>query len=152
MRPTRCRWQSTTWLVVVVALAGCSSAAAGVSGERSTRTGSSPTATSVSDANGTTDTTGTGTTDTAIPETSTGGTDTPDTGTAGTTDGVSGVGDVLYPDLGNPGIDVDHYAVAVSFDRASGEIDGVVALTITAAEDLAAFTLDSVVSMCPRYR
>ena len=139
MSPTRCRWQSTTWLVVVVALVGCASTATGVAGERSTRTGSSPTATSVSGTIDTTDATDTGTADTG-----TGGTDTPDTGTAGTTDGVSGVGDVLYPDLGNPGIDVDHYAVAINYDRASGEIAGVVALTITAAEDLDAFTLDSV--------
>ena len=54
------------------------------------------------------------------------------------------MGDVLFPDLGNPGIDVDHYDVTVRFDRKSSEIAGTVALRITATERLDAFTLDAV--------
>src|SRR5215203_318962 len=34
-------------------------------------------------------------------------------------EGASGVGDELYPDLGNPGIDVDHYELDLSYDPAT---------------------------------
>ncbi|MCU1399818.1 MAG: peptidase family protein, partial [Acidimicrobiales bacterium] len=88
------------------------------------------------------------TTDTATPETDTTGTgSTSGTGSTtgtGSATGVSGVGDVLFPDLGNPGIDVQHYDVDVTYDHATAEIDGTVVLTITATTALTAFTLDEV--------
>jgi aminopeptidase N len=57
---------------------------------------------------------------------------------------VSGVGDVLYPDLGNPGLDVEHYDVDITYDHQTAVIKGDVTLTITATADLRAFTLDAV--------
>jgi len=58
-------------------------------------------------------------------------------------EGPSGVGDELYPDLGNPGIDVDHYDIDLHYDPSTTTIDGTVTLSITATEDLSIFTLDS---------
>ncbi len=86
----------------------------------------------------TTDTTATAATTT----TATTGT-TPTTGT-GPTGGVSGVGDVLYPDLGNPGLDVQHYDIDLHFDHSTAEIDATATLTIKATAALADFTLDAV--------
>ena len=37
-----------------------------------------------------------------------------------------GVGDVLFPDLGNPGIDVQHYDVRLAYDQAELEVSGTV--------------------------
>ena len=71
----------------------------------------------------------------------TGATATTGTGPKG---GVSGVGDVLYPDLGNPGLDVQHYDIDLRFDHSTGEIDATATLTITATAALADFTLDAV--------
>jgi len=58
--------------------------------------------------------------------------------------GVSGVGDELFPDLGNPGIDVDHYDIDVAYDHDTNEIEATATLTITATADLEQFTLDAV--------
>jgi len=92
------------------------------------------------DSTGTTDPTGTNSTDT-VDSTDT----TPFTiPTVGETAGVSGVGDDLFPDLGNPGIDVDHYDIDVSYDHDTNVIEATATLTITAAADLDAFTLDAV--------
>ncbi|MCU1392230.1 MAG: peptidase family protein [Ilumatobacteraceae bacterium] len=86
--------------------------------------------------------------DTSPADSSTADSSTPDTSTGATgpigSSGVSGVGDVLFPDLGNPGIDVQHYDVDITYDHATAEIDGNVVLTITATADLAGFTLDEV--------
>ncbi len=59
-------------------------------------------------------------------------------------DAPSGVGDELFPDLGNPGIDVDHYDVDLSYDPDSEVIDATVTLAINATSPLHAFTLDQV--------
>src|SRR5262245_38074600 len=40
-------------------------------------------------------------------------------------DGVSGVGDELFPDLGNPGIDVTHYDIDVTYDPNTSRLDAV---------------------------
>jgi len=64
--------------------------------------------------------------------------------TVGAGAGVSGVGDELFPDLGNPGIDVEHYDIDLSFDHATNEIDAIATLEITAAAELEGFTLDAV--------
>jgi aminopeptidase N len=55
----------------------------------------------------------------------------------------SGVGDALFPDLGNPGVDVDHYDVALSYDAATHHLDGTVTLQLHFTEPLRQFTLDS---------
>jgi aminopeptidase N len=55
----------------------------------------------------------------------------------------SGVGDELFPDLGNPGIDVDHYDVALSYDAGARHLEGTVTLQLHFTEPLTQFTLDS---------
>jgi aminopeptidase N len=55
----------------------------------------------------------------------------------------SGVGDALFPDLGNPGIDVDHYDVALSYDAVARHLQGSVTLQLHFTEPLRQFTLDS---------
>jgi aminopeptidase N len=58
--------------------------------------------------------------------------------------GPQGVGDALFPDLGNPGIDVASYDVRIDYDPESGRIDGDVTLEIDVTEDGTGFTLDAV--------
>ncbi len=59
------------------------------------------------------------------------------------TDG-DGVGDVLFPSLGNPGLDVQDYDVVLTYDPDADTIEGSVTLTIVFTEDRAELTLDSV--------
>ncbi len=73
------------------------------------------------------------TTDGPAPPTSDGASDTGD-----------GVGDVLYPALGNPGVDVRNYVVDISYDRAVGVVEGTVTLDIVFTEAREDFTLDSI--------
>ncbi len=54
----------------------------------------------------------------------------------------SGVGDELFPDLGNPGLDVTHYDIDLSYAPEVGMIAGRVELSITATVSLEQFTLD----------
>jgi aminopeptidase N len=55
----------------------------------------------------------------------------------------SGVGDALFPDLGNPGVDVDRYEIALSYDPVVRHLQGTVTLRLHFTEPLAQFTLDS---------
>ena len=57
--------------------------------------------------------------------------------------GADGIGDPLFPALGNPGIDVTHYDIDLSFDRATEQLSGSVTLTITPTQARSTFTLDS---------
>jgi aminopeptidase N len=57
--------------------------------------------------------------------------------------GASGVGDALFPDLGNPGIDVDHYDVALAYDPAARHLEGTVTLQLHFTAPMRQFTLDS---------
>jgi len=66
------------------------------------------------------------------------------TATAGATGAGDGIGDRLYPTLGNPGIDVTHYGVDITYDPSTRDLQGVVDLSITATQPLATFTLDEV--------
>lgn len=58
-------------------------------------------------------------------------------------DNTDGVGDELFPELGNPGLDVHDYHVVLSYDPKSDTIVGSVTLTILPTEDRDEFTLDS---------
>lgn len=60
----------------------------------------------------------------------------PDTG--------DGVGDVLFPDLGNPGLDVRHYTVELDYDPAAAELRGTVELDIDLDTERDEITLDAV--------
>ena len=55
-----------------------------------------------------------------------------------------GVGDLLFPALGNPGLDVTHYDIDLAFDPARDTIEGVVGLDVTLTEDRREVTLDAV--------
>jgi len=56
--------------------------------------------------------------------------------------GGDGVGDALYPDLGNPGFDVEHYDLALIPDAATGVLTGSATITATASMPLPSFHLD----------
>lgn len=55
-----------------------------------------------------------------------------------------GVGDVLFPDLGNPGLDVRHYSVDLEYDHAAAELRGTVGLDIDLISERDEITLDAV--------
>jgi aminopeptidase N len=89
-------------------------------------------------------------TEPATPDTidTTGGSDDTDTTTASTDTGTGqdtgdGIGDLLYPDLGNPGIDVVDYTLDLLYDPDDAVIAGSVTLEIEFTEDRDEFTLDS---------
>ncbi|MEU8616331.1 M1 family metallopeptidase [Streptomyces sp. NPDC048623] len=58
------------------------------------------------------------------------------------TPGAAGLRDPYFPKLGNGGYDVRHYALTLSYDPASGRLDGRAEITATATQDLSAFNLD----------
>ncbi len=69
------------------------------------------------------------------------------TTSAGVPDGpdvasATGLGDSRYPELGNVGIDVDHYIIELRFDPGDGSIDAVATVEATATDDLEVFSLD----------
>lgn len=55
-----------------------------------------------------------------------------------------GAGDLLFPSLGNPGIDVLHYDVGITYDPDRDAIDGVVGLDVLLTEARSEITLDAV--------
>ena len=58
------------------------------------------------------------------------------------TEGAPGVGDPYFPDAGNGGYDVGHYALDLTWDRDALRLDGTATLTATATQDLSSFVLD----------
>jgi aminopeptidase N len=90
--------------------------------------------------------------DTSAPGTTAPGTTAPGTTAPGTTppgtttvpSDPDGLGDVLYPSLGNPGIDVSDYGITLGYDPVDDSIDAAVTLTILATESRSEFTLDAV--------
>ena len=62
------------------------------------------------------------------------------TSTAAATAGLPGIGDSMYPNLGNGGYDVEHYALDLQFD--GDRLTGVATLTLHATRPLASFYLD----------
>ncbi|MBI4883799.1 MAG: M1 family metallopeptidase [Actinobacteria bacterium] len=55
-----------------------------------------------------------------------------------------GIGDALFPDLGNPGLDVVHYDVELSYDPTTERVDGTVGLDVTLTSARDEITLDAV--------
>ncbi len=58
------------------------------------------------------------------------------------TPGLDGIGDPYFPNLGNGGYDVQHYAIDLSWDDTTNQIAGTVILEANPTEDLTAFNLD----------
>ncbi|MFF5976742.1 M1 family metallopeptidase [Streptomyces sp. NPDC012769] len=58
------------------------------------------------------------------------------------TPGAAGLRDPLFPRLGNGGYDVSRYALTLSYDPATGRLDGRAEITAKATKDLSAFNLD----------
>ncbi|MFC0038902.1 M1 family metallopeptidase [Actinomadura rayongensis] len=58
------------------------------------------------------------------------------------TPGAPGAGDPYFPDMGNGGYDVAHYAVDLTYDPGTKGIRAVTTINATAAQDLSRFNLD----------
>ncbi|MFJ7068799.1 M1 family metallopeptidase [Streptomyces sp. NPDC101115] len=58
------------------------------------------------------------------------------------TPGAAGLRDPYFPKLGNGGYDVSRYALTLSYDPATGRLDGRAEITAKATQDLSAFNLD----------
>ncbi|MFF3515845.1 M1 family metallopeptidase [Streptomyces sp. NPDC002573] len=56
--------------------------------------------------------------------------------------GAPGIGDSYFPQLGNGGFDVRHYALDVAYDPARGRLDGRTTITARATQSLTSFDLD----------
>lgn len=67
----------------------------------------------------------------------------PTTTVGGLGDTGDGIGDTLFASLGNPGIDVEHYTLALNYNPALNEISAIDHIDILMTQDRAAFTLDS---------
>ncbi len=55
----------------------------------------------------------------------------------------NGVGDVLFPSLGNPGIDIEHYTLILDYDVRRNEISATAHLDLVTTEARDSFSLDS---------
>jgi aminopeptidase N len=55
----------------------------------------------------------------------------------------NGIGDALFPSLGNPGIDVEHYTLALDYDPQQHQIAATAHLDLVMTEDRATISLDS---------
>ncbi|GHF52105.1 peptidase [Streptomyces mashuensis] len=56
--------------------------------------------------------------------------------------GTSGIGDPYYPDAGNPGYDVSHYDLRLTYRPEDDRLDGTAVLTARSTQRLPRFTLD----------
>ena len=54
-----------------------------------------------------------------------------------------GIGDALFPALGNPGIDVEHYTVVLAYDPQRNKVAATAHLDIVMTDDRRQFSLDS---------
>jgi aminopeptidase N len=64
------------------------------------------------------------------------------TTTASAAPAVLGGGDPYSPAAGNGGYDVGHYGLGLTYDPATGRLDGTAVITLTATTDLDSFSLD----------
>src|SRR5919107_4008467 len=58
------------------------------------------------------------------------------------TPGAAGAGDPFYPQAGNGGYDVGHYALKLVYEPQNEQLDGDVTITARATQDLSRFNLD----------
>src|SRR5919107_3998716 len=58
------------------------------------------------------------------------------------TPGAAGAGDPFYPQAGNGGYDVGHYALKLGYEPQNEQLDGDVTITARATQDLSRFNLD----------
>ncbi len=63
-------------------------------------------------------------------------------GAAGAPSGKDGIGDPYYPTAGNPGYDVGHYALDLSYTPSDDTLAGSAEITATAEKNLSSFNLD----------
>ncbi|MGC0376523.1 M1 family metallopeptidase [Streptomyces sp. SAI-229] len=63
-------------------------------------------------------------------------------GGSGASAGGSGVGDPYFPEAGNSGYDVGHYALDLAYDTRAHRLGGTATITARAREDLSALNLD----------
>jgi aminopeptidase N len=64
------------------------------------------------------------------------------TTTASAAPAVTTGGDPYFPAAGNGGYDVGHYGLGLTYDPATGRLDGTAVITLTATTDLDSFSLD----------
>ncbi|MEP7046954.1 MAG: M1 family metallopeptidase, partial [Ilumatobacteraceae bacterium] len=67
----------------------------------------------------------------------------PDTVPDGSSPDPDGIGDALFPSLGNPGIDVEHYNLVMNYDPLRNDLSAQAHLELVMTEDRPSFTLDS---------
>ena len=87
-------------------------------------------------------TSSTTTTTTPVDTTATTATTAPTTTTTTTAGDPAGIGDPYFPELGNPGYDVEHYLVELAVDPVANTLAGEVVITAAATDDLDRFHLD----------
>ena len=63
-------------------------------------------------------------------------------GAEGFTPGSPGLGDPFFPKAGNGGYNVSHYSLTLSYEPATNQLAGTVAVTATATQNLSRFDLD----------
>jgi aminopeptidase N len=56
--------------------------------------------------------------------------------------GSPGLGDPFFPDAGNGGYDVAHYALTLSYEPSTNQLSGTAQITATATQNLSSFNLD----------
>src|SRR5512132_1263100 len=56
--------------------------------------------------------------------------------------GSAGLGDPFFPNAGNGGYDVTHYALTLSYEPSTNQLAGTAVITATATQDLSSFDLD----------
>lgn len=119
-------------------LVACLTACATAPGVVSTDARSSRTATATTlpvDSTTPTEPTPVDTTQTSVPTTP--------VGTSASPSDDNGIGDELFPALGNPGIDVEHYTLTLRYDPPRNQISATARLDVVMTEDREAFSLDS---------
>jgi aminopeptidase N len=55
-----------------------------------------------------------------------------------------GIGDALFPDLGNPGVDVVDYDIAIRYEPDIDSVSATATLVVRSTDDLDVFTLDAI--------
>src|SRR5512132_3689527 len=56
--------------------------------------------------------------------------------------GSAGLGDPFFPNAGNGGYDVTHYALTLSYEPSTNQLTGTAVITASATQNLSSFNLD----------